>query len=128
MKCDRPFVRLGNNWRQFSLPKPGLQMLGTIQNGLEIGALAQIGAGRYVQVNGCLIQHLHAGRVEAAIERARQALLGRLETAAVSSFVAPALAEPEARVPADHSGPTSTPTVVYKRRRLIAPDLQTPRN
>ena len=124
MKCSRrhPRVQLGNGWRFFAMVRPGLVMLGTIQSGLEIGALALAGEGNYVQVNGSIVQKLHAWRVEPAIERCRQARLGPLVSPRqIASGVAPQVRRPlmmpmpDAK-PVEHSTPT-TPTVVYKKRR-----------
>lgn len=111
----RPQVQLGVNWRRFAQPQPDLNMLGTIQSGLEIGALARIADGRYVQVNGSIQQERRPGRIEAAIQRFRndkEALPSRPAAAAQTLPM-----ELPAEVPLDRPAPPP-PTITYKRRRL----------
>jgi hypothetical protein len=46
-------VVLGEHWQRFTCcAQPVLQMLGSVQRGAQIGALARRADGSYVQVNG----------------------------------------------------------------------------
>ncbi len=63
-------VNLGEGWRMFAQPREDLEYLGTIQRGMEIGALAKDTAGAYLQVNGDVRQVLNTSRVEAALRAA----------------------------------------------------------
>lgn len=78
----RPKVRLNGQWRQFSAPKRDLIMLGTIQCGQEIGALARTPDGSYVQLNGSVIRTLKTSLIKAALARATQELSARLASEA----------------------------------------------
>lgn len=49
----------------------GFRYLAVIQNGMQIGALAQTADGRYVQVNGAVVQPLNADQVQRALRRER---------------------------------------------------------
>jgi len=85
-------IILGDGWRQFAFKADGLEYLGTIQRGMEIGALAQDEAGSYWQVNGDIQQALNKSRVAMLLRNAavrRQALVpahqpAQAERAAVS--------------------------------------------
>ena len=46
----------------------GFRYLGVIQNGFQIGALAQTPEGRYVQVNGAFVQSLNLHKVQRALK------------------------------------------------------------
>jgi hypothetical protein len=50
----------------------GFRYLGVIQNGFQIGALAQTPEGRYVQVNGAFVQSLNLHRVQRALRFAEK--------------------------------------------------------
>lgn len=56
----RPFVPVEHE---------GYRYFGVVQNGLQIGALAQTKTGQYVQVNGSVIQPLNIHRVHRALNR-----------------------------------------------------------
>lgn len=125
MYCSRrrPLVRIGNTWRFFSQALPDHEMLGTIQRGLEIGALAKVAGGKYVQLNGSVVQKLNTGLVEAAIVRAQRGV--------ASCIAPPSIAPPEntqcaAEQPIDNASNTpedacapAKPTVLYKKRRTL---------
>jgi hypothetical protein len=115
----RPQVQLGIHWRRFAMPQPDLKMLGTVQSGLEIGALARTADGRYVQVNGSILQELRSGRIEAAIQRYRSFMAkSRSSRAAVAQAIR--LESPEelpVEVPADRPV-APPPMIVYKKRRF----------
>ncbi len=74
----RIIVTLGGPWRLYQhQPPPGMQMLGTVQRGLEIGALARTQAGLLVQVNAGAVRALDQRKAEAAL-----ASVDNLETVA----------------------------------------------
>ena len=95
----RPRIKLGQLWSRFARPHPALTMLGIIQCGLEIGALARSEDGTYVQVNGGVVRPLRASRVEAAIARAR------------------CEQRPPSPIPGSSPSPSSPVVVVYKTTR-----------
>jgi hypothetical protein len=65
-------IRSNFSLRPFTLVKhAGFQYLTVIQNGLQIGALAQTPEGRYVQVNGAFVQCLNTQKVERALKAAQ---------------------------------------------------------
>ena len=64
----RIIVTLGGPWRLYQhQPPPGMQMLGTVQRGMEVGALARTQAGLLVQVNAGAVRALDQRKVEAAM-------------------------------------------------------------
>ncbi len=63
-------IVLGDGWKRFAFAPEGLDYLGTIQRGMEIGALAKDVAGDYWQVNGDVRQALNASRVAAHLRKA----------------------------------------------------------
>ena len=74
----RIIITVGGPWRRYQhQPPPGMQMLGTVQRGLEIGALARTQAGLLVQVNACAVRALDQRKAEAAL-----ASVDNLETVA----------------------------------------------
>lgn len=66
---NRLTITPGGPWRLYTHPLPGWEMLGTVQRGMEIGALAKSPAGLLAQVNA------GAGRAPAQ-RKARAALEG----------------------------------------------------
>jgi hypothetical protein len=110
---QRLVVQLGKGWRQFTLPVPGLAMLGTVLRGLEIGALARTADGRYLQVNGSIVREWPAQRVEPAIARARHWL------AAHSRLAPPPEPEASEHSPAVDLAARTLAVVTYKRRRIV---------
>lgn len=80
----------------------GMRLLGVVQRGMQVGALVQLDDGTYAQVNGDVVQPLNTSRVEAALR------------------ASPSMAPPSRPVAAP-AAPASVPTVIVKRRRLIAP-------
>lgn len=64
----RIIVTVGGPWRlyQHQTP-PGMQMLGTVQRGMEVGALARTQAGLLVQVNAGAVRLLDQRKAEAAL-------------------------------------------------------------
>ena len=68
---SRLIVTVGGPWRLYRhQPPPGMQMLGTVQRGLEIGALARTQAGLLVQVNAGAVRALDQRKAEAALRAA----------------------------------------------------------
>lgn len=69
-------VRLASHrwdWQRFAIVnRPGFTFIGTVQRGLQVGALARDEKGTYYQVNGDNLQALNEHQVTQAIVRARQ--------------------------------------------------------
>jgi len=63
-------VLMGGPWRLYTRPLPGWQMIGTVQRGFEIGALAKSPAGLYAQINAGAVRSLDQRKVSAAISGA----------------------------------------------------------
>jgi hypothetical protein len=126
-------IRLGRP--RFALSRTGLELLGTVQRGLQIGALARTSTGNYVQVNGDIIQSLNTAQVERALRHAEQDggrgavpvpsrndLLPRGAPAADTEPMG--LAPPQERATACMAAPVVT---VKPRRRLVMPGADRPR-
>ena len=65
---SRLIVTVGGPWRIYQHTQPsGMQMLGTVQRGMEIGALARTQAGLLVQVNAGAIRALDQRKALAAL-------------------------------------------------------------
>jgi hypothetical protein len=94
-------VRLGSQATRFAQPQPGLELLGTVQAGPAIGALARLADGRYAQVNGDVIRVLSGSRVAHAIR------------------LSPGRPAPTASPLADAGKPAVV--VIKKKRRMVAP-------
>lgn len=60
-------VCLGGPWRLYTHPLSGWQMLGTVQRGMEIGALGRSPAGIYAQINAGCVRTLDQRKIAAAI-------------------------------------------------------------
>ena len=64
----RLIVTVNGPWRIYQhQPPTGMQMLGTVQRGMEIGALARTQAGLLVQVNAGAIRALDQRKALAAL-------------------------------------------------------------
>jgi len=61
-------VTIDGPWRLYTHPLAGWDMLGTVQRGLEIGALAKSPAGLYAQINAGAVRSLDQRKVLAALE------------------------------------------------------------
>jgi hypothetical protein len=95
-------ILLGPHWQRFTAEQSGLQMLGSVQRGAQIGALARYVDGRYVQLNGDHQTPLGGFQIERALRKAH-------------AHAAPTPHRSSQRQPAQ------TPvTVVIKKRRVIA--------
>lgn len=68
---DRIVITLGGPWRlyQHAAP-PGWKMLGTVQRGMEIGALARSPAGLLAQLNAGAVQVLDQRKAVSALAAA----------------------------------------------------------
>lgn len=61
-------VIIGGPWRLYqNKALPGWQMLGTVQRGLEIGALAKSAAGVYAQINAGAVRALDQRKILAVL-------------------------------------------------------------
>ena len=72
----RLIVTPGGPWRlyQHTVP-PGMQMLGTVQRGMEIGALARSPSGVLAQINAGSVRTLHQRKAAAALAARVQRLV-----------------------------------------------------
>ncbi|HSV55403.1 MAG TPA: hypothetical protein VLJ57_24985 [Burkholderiaceae bacterium] len=81
-------IRLDSNLQRFTAGEhPDFRYLGTVQRGLEMGALALTPKGEYVQVNGDIIQTLNTSRVRAALGSAHTSRIGPTAPAAAAPAV-----------------------------------------
>ncbi len=68
-------IRLGEGeWSRFTYaraPADGIQLLGSIRKGLQIGALAVTNAGGFVIVNGDWLTPLNCRQVQSALNKAK---------------------------------------------------------
>ena len=100
-------VRLGEQeWVRYTYTRPegdALQLLGSVKRGAQVGALAVTAEGQYVQVVGDLEIALNRSQIQNALAKAK----------GQSSF--------KLRQPAAPRAPSVAPTVIIKRRRVIAP-------
>ena len=62
----RLIVTIGGPWRLYTHAMSGFEMLGTVQRGMEIGALARTQAGLLVQVNAGAVRALDQRKAQAA--------------------------------------------------------------
>ena len=93
-------IIVGQRWAVFAQQRVGMTMLGTVQRGMQIGALARLSDGTYAQVNGDVVETLNTSRV-------RHALRGQC-------------GDP----PAPRQSRAATAVVTIKRRRRIAVDQE----
>lgn len=64
---DRLTITPGGPWRLYTRPLQGWEMLGTVQRGMEIGALARSPLGVLAQVNAGVIRSLDQRKASAAM-------------------------------------------------------------
>lgn len=57
----------GGPWRLYTHPLAGWEMLGTVQRGMDIGALARSQAGVLAQINAGAVQALDQRKAGAAL-------------------------------------------------------------
>jgi len=68
---DRIIVTPGGPWRLYQHAAPsGWTMLGTVQRGMDIGALARSPIGQYAQINAGAVRSLDQRKVQAALAQA----------------------------------------------------------
>jgi hypothetical protein len=65
-------IVLGERWTAFAQEREGMHMLGTVQRGMQIGALARLADGSYAQVNGDVVEVINKSRVEFALRADRE--------------------------------------------------------
>lgn len=63
----RLIITPGGPWRLYTHPLAGWEMIGTVQRGMEIGALARSPSGILAQVNAGAIRSLDQRKVSAAM-------------------------------------------------------------
>ena len=63
----RLIVTVGGPWRLYTHPLPGWEMLGTVQRGMDIGALARSPLGVLAQVNAGATRSLDQRKARAAM-------------------------------------------------------------
>ncbi|MBU1361497.1 MAG: hypothetical protein KKC85_02765 [Gammaproteobacteria bacterium] len=96
-------IRLGAHWSAFAYARDDMELLGTVQRGMQIGALAKLPDNTYVQVNGDILQPLNRSRIEATLRSTPAARTDR----------------PFMSIPPSAPAPVVT---VKKRRRVVVPD------
>ena len=70
----RLIVTVNGPWRLYQHQQPhGMQMLGTVQRGMEVGALARTQAGLMVQVNAGAVRALDQRKAQAALDAGNDA-------------------------------------------------------
>jgi len=97
-------IKLGSHWQRFVPTSNGLALLGSVQQGAAIGALARSSDGAYWQINGDHRRKLNASKVAAALRLAERWVAAN--TAGLPSATAPAKR-------------SFAPTVFVKRRRVL---------
>ena len=117
-------IRSTLNIRPFVLVEhPGFRYFGVIQNGSQIGALAHTPDGRYVQVNGAVVQLLNTYRVLRALRREspHNNRSRRPSLTAVAPVVEdlPQVLEFEHRI----DRPVTAPVVSVRRRRRVPAEV-----
>lgn len=103
---QRWVVRLGElHWRRYTHARTaddGLELLGSVEKGAQVGALGLGADGRYYQVNGDYLSPLSNSQLRSAVRRAQVAVCAE---------------EKRARYAVNRA----TPVVVVKKRRIVAP-------
>jgi len=108
-------ITLGRSWQPYVAgTEPDAELLGTVSRGAQIGALARLRDGRYMQVNGDWMTPLNGAKVEHALRKAR--ILPQRPPAQARSSDPAALAEPIGATPAA----PAAPVVVRVRKRRVA--------
>ncbi|HSV54774.1 MAG TPA: hypothetical protein VLJ57_21810 [Burkholderiaceae bacterium] len=99
-------IIVGSGWQRFAFTTRGLDFLGTIRRGMEIGALARDEAGGYLQVNGDIHQVLNKSRVAAHLRKAGF----RSDPIAVT-------------IPPTETERAAVSVVIKRRRRVLMPQV-----
>jgi hypothetical protein len=95
-------ILLGEHWQRFTTAQPGLELLGTVQRGAQIGALARHADGSYLQLNGDHQRPLGGFQIERALRKAH------------------AHSAPTPNRSSQRRSAQTPVTVVVKKRRVIA--------
>jgi hypothetical protein len=101
---DQVQITIGSRWSFFTYERADMQLLGVVQRGMEIGALAKLPDGTYAKVNGDTVEPLNTSRIEFALRKATGTRRG----------------EPIVNVPRTT---TATVVTVKKRRRVVLSPL-----
>jgi len=118
----KPFViHWGNHWRRFAGARDGLAFLGTVQRGVAgVGALARTRDGRYVQVNGDIVEPLNTQKIAHVLRMTAteepQCQMHPLDNSLVAEPPRRLDPVPEPGHPAPASAPK--PVVTVKKRRV----------
>lgn len=64
---DRIVITQGGPWRLYTHPLAGWEMLGTVQRGMDIGALARSQSGVLAQINAGAVRALDQRKALAAL-------------------------------------------------------------
>jgi hypothetical protein len=100
-------IRLGKDGQRHAQVSLPIKLLGTVQDGLAVGALVQLVDGSYAQMNGDFMRPLSTSRVEFAIN-------AKLKQASSKTPVPDSLTATQPEV-----APVPKPVVVVKKRRLV---------
>lgn len=114
--ASRLRITLGRAWQPY-VPgnAPDAELLGTVSRGAQIGALARLPDGRYMQINGDWMTPLNGAKVEHELRKARTLPHGPRGRA--SSLPLPGMPhEPVIERPAA----ATAPVVVRVRKRRVA--------
>jgi hypothetical protein len=110
-------ITLGPTWQQFvPRPEPGTELLGTLSRGAQVGALARLADGRYVQINGDWITPLNSARIEHALRSARVLPRGAGARPAIRPLASASAAPAE---PGAVEAAAAAVTVRVRKRRVL---------
>lgn len=70
MSRARLLVRINPDWFRFTYEKPGIELLGTVQRGAQIGALVRLPDGKFAEENGDWLHPLNTAQVSLALKQA----------------------------------------------------------
>lgn len=127
-------IRLGAlEWQRFThlQPTDGMELLGSVRRGAQMGALARLPDQRFVQVNGDHLSPLSQAQIRRALTQAQTAAAPRPRrhfSARPSGPPADYVTSTHAATPytAEDGGPppvratpSTAPTVTIKRRRRV---------
>ncbi len=125
MKKAHWHVHLGPAWGRFSAPRTDLQLLGTVQNGPQIGALGRLPDGRYVQVNGDVLSPVNTHKVQAAINAAGSRPARRHAHPGLPPVFGASAAVAQAAPTSAPAGPALPVTITYRKRRTVPSAVET---
>jgi hypothetical protein len=105
MSRSNLLIRLGDQWSRFTYERDDVELIGVVQRGAQIGALARLPDGSYVQANGDWFQPLSRSQVGVALKRVKGPM-------------------PQARRAAAPPRQCTPVVVVRKKRRIAAQPRQ----